>query len=240
MREKRKVSLKQPIMSLTIINSDPQFHQSLKEYIPYLEEEINTPTIIHETEVAKYIDLKAVPNHKVLGSKLQKAYNKDLKAAASALTAEQINELQSTGKITLLDQTLELGDFVIEKKYKKEFSSEHLELGGDGDFILLLDLSQDEKLKNKGLLRDLTSNIQKTKKKTGLKVEDDVVIFFDATKAPVLAAAIAADLETLQKTLKRPFKPLTEKAEGLVTVPESNVTLTIEGETVQLEICYNK
>jgi len=52
---------------LTIINQDKEFYDSLKEYLPYLEDEINTPTILQETAVEKFIDLKALPNHKVLG-----------------------------------------------------------------------------------------------------------------------------------------------------------------------------
>lgn len=138
----------------------------------------------------------------------------------------------------LLGHTLTSEDFVIEKKYKKEFTSDHLELGGDGDFILLLDCSQDEKLKNKGLLRELTSQVQKTKKSSGLKVDDDVIIFWDVTKAPKLAAAIDADSESVLKTLKKPFKNLSEKPEGLNVVPNSEKEFEVEGEQLKIVIYY--
>ena len=127
---------------------------------------------------------------------------------------------------------------MIEKKYKKEFTSDHLELGGEGDFILLLDCSQDEKLKNKGLLRELTSQVQKTKKSSGLKVDDNVIIFWDSSKAPKLAAAVESDYETVLKALKKPFKNLSEKPEGLTVVPNSEKTIEIEGEQLQIVIYY--
>lgn len=221
-----------------MINSDPSFHESLKPYLQYLEEEINTPTILLETDVARYIDMKATPNHKVLGQKLQKAYNKDLKTAAGSLSTAQVEELQSVGKIELLGTTLLLEDFVIEKKYKKEFSSGLLELGGDGEFILLLDLSQDEKLRNKGLLRDLTSKIQKTKKETGLKVDDDIEIYLDFSAAPLLAAAFAGDADAVAKALRKAPKPFSELIAERKTVANSAKTLVIEGESVHLEIVY--
>lgn len=103
--------------------------------------------------------MKAIPNHKVLGQKFGKDYNKDLKAAAGNLSAAQIDSLKSTGSIELCGKTLALEDFTITQNYKKEYSSGELELGGEGDFILLLDLSQDEKLKAKGLVREFTSNV---------------------------------------------------------------------------------
>lgn len=146
-------------MSLTVINQDKDFHDSLKDYIQYIEEELNTPTIIHEVNVATYVDLKAIPNHKTLGQKLGKEYNKDLKAAAGNLSAKDIETLKTTGSIELVGKTLVLEDFTITQNYKKEFSSGELELGGEGEIILLLDLSQDEKLRNKGLVREFTSAI---------------------------------------------------------------------------------
>lgn len=103
--------------------------------------------------------MKAIPNHKVLGQKLGKEYGKDLKTAAGNLSAAQIETLKSTGSLELCGKTLVLEDFTITQNYKKEYSSEGLELGGEGEIILLLDLSQDEKLKNKGLVREFTSTI---------------------------------------------------------------------------------
>ncbi|EGR29757.1 isoleucine tRNA synthetase, putative [Ichthyophthirius multifiliis] len=93
-REKRKVSLKQPIKSLTIINSDKEFHDSLKDHIQYIEEEINTPSVNAELNVDKYVEYKSTPNHKILGQKLQKNYNKDVKQAVNVLNQEQIAQLQ--------------------------------------------------------------------------------------------------------------------------------------------------
>lgn len=92
-----------------------------------------------------------------MGQKLGKDYNKDLKNAAGNLTSAQVEALQSSGSIELVGKRLLQEDFVITKNYKKEFSSGELELGGEGEIILLLDLSQDEKLKNKGLIREFTS-----------------------------------------------------------------------------------
>lgn len=103
--------------------------------------------------------MKAIPNHKVLGQKLGKDYNKDLKTAAGNLSAAQIDSLKSAGSIELCGKTLVLEDFTITQNYKKEYSAGDLELGGEGEIILLLDLSQDEKLKNKGLVREFTSNV---------------------------------------------------------------------------------
>lgn len=41
LREYKKISLKQPIMSLTIINKSQSFFENMKPFISYIEEEIN-------------------------------------------------------------------------------------------------------------------------------------------------------------------------------------------------------
>lgn len=49
LRENRKISLKQPIMSLTVINKSQDFFEHLKPFLSYIEEEINVAEIKNVT-----------------------------------------------------------------------------------------------------------------------------------------------------------------------------------------------
>lgn len=53
-----------------------------------------------------------------------------------------------------------------------------------------------------------------------------------------MSAAVASDTEGLQKTLKKPFKNISEKSASLKTVLNSAKSFEIEGEIVHIEICY--
>lgn len=63
-----------------------------------------------------------------------------------------------------------------------------------------------------------------------MKVDDNIVIYYDATKAPKLSSAIANDLENVSKVLKKPFHPLSEKKALLKVVENSLVTFKVEEE----------
>lgn len=77
-REKNKISLKQPITSLTVITKDESLIQSLTVLKKYIEEEVNTPNLLFEKDVEKFIELKAEPDNRVCGKELGEKFSKDL------------------------------------------------------------------------------------------------------------------------------------------------------------------
>lgn len=67
LRESKKMSLKKPIMSLTIVNRNQEVFDQLKPFLNYIEEEINVAKINNEKDTEKYVKLEALPNLPVLG-----------------------------------------------------------------------------------------------------------------------------------------------------------------------------
>lgn len=98
LRENKNISLKQPIMSLTIVNSSEELAANLKEFLPYIEEEINVNEIMYEKNVDKYVNLSCQPNLPVLGPKFKgnKGF-KDVQNAITQLKTDQIKALQEKG-----------------------------------------------------------------------------------------------------------------------------------------------
>jgi len=43
----------------------------------YIEEEVNTPNLLFEKDVEKYIELKAEPDNKICGKELGEKFSKD-------------------------------------------------------------------------------------------------------------------------------------------------------------------
>lgn len=71
LRESNNISNKQPLLSLTVINKDQTYLDSLKPVLAYIKGEINVAEIILSSETANYIELKVLPNSQTLGKRLK-------------------------------------------------------------------------------------------------------------------------------------------------------------------------
>jgi isoleucyl-tRNA synthetase len=87
LREQKKVSLKQPISTLTVVNRSQAVFDDLAPFFPYIQDEINVEEIRNEVSVEKYVKLEALPNLPVLGPKFKgnKSFG-EVKTAISKLT----------------------------------------------------------------------------------------------------------------------------------------------------------
>lgn len=108
LREQKKVSLKQPISSLTVINRREAVFVGLGPFLSYIRDEINVDDIRHEANVEKYVRLEALPNLPVLGPKFKgnKTFG-EVQAAIKKLTTVELEKLRETGSIVLAGNTLE-------------------------------------------------------------------------------------------------------------------------------------
>ena len=168
LRDNKKISLKQPIMSLTIVSSDEALMTELKPFLGYIEEELNVATINFWPEVEKYVVFTCLPNLPVLGPKFKgnKAFA-DVKKGITSLTNDQIKAAVEKGEIEIAGHKLSsTEDLLIQQKYVPNSVLDHEVIGGE-KVIVLLDTRQDEKLKIKGFTREIINRVQKLKKKTG-------------------------------------------------------------------------
>lgn len=108
LREQKKVSLKQPISTLTIVNRNPAIFNDLSPFLNYIQEEINVEDIKNEVNVEKYVKLEALPNLPVLGPKFKgnKSFG-DVKTAIGKLTTEELEKVRESGSVTLAGNNLE-------------------------------------------------------------------------------------------------------------------------------------
>lgn len=115
LREQKKVSLKQPIMSLTVVNRNKQVFDDLAPFLQYIREEINVDDIKSELAVDKYVKLEALPNLPVLGPKFKgnKAFG-EVKTGITKLTTEELEKFRETGKITIAKHELEQVDLLVQ------------------------------------------------------------------------------------------------------------------------------
>jgi len=224
---------------MTIIHKSEEFLNSLKPLISYLEEEVNTPSILLDKNISQYVEYTALPNNQELGKRLKKSFNKSFRDAVTNLTPAQIQEYRANGKITVqgVELSSETEDLVIKMNYVNEGLAEHFVLGGEDDFCVLLDTRQDEKLHNVGIAREMINKVQRMRKNAGLKVDDQIIIFYKlGEKSANLKKAVEKEKALIDQIVKKPFLEITLKQEHLQEICKS--ACEYEEETYDIVLCW--
>jgi len=161
-----------------------------------------------ETKIEQYVKYQVTPDHKALGVKLKKAYNNDFRTKLTNLSAEEVSKFRKDGVVTVNEVVFGKEELSVKMTYRKEELPEYLELDGDGEVAVLLDIRQDEKLKQKGTAREIINIIQKLRKKTGLNVEDEIYIFIKVDEsAKYIKATLESNSQFIGNAVKKPFLP---------------------------------
>lgn len=95
---------------------------------------------------------------------------------------------------------------------KKENLSENIELGGESEIKVLLDVSQDEDMKLKGVAREIVNRIQKLRKKAKLNLDDDVTIFIEyGNDSQLIHSVVESKRDFIEGILRKPFHIIKNK-----------------------------
>lgn len=78
-----------------------------------------------------------MPDHRALGSRLKKVYNKQFKDAISALTHDQLAAFEQSGSIDINGETVTAGELRVQRSYRN--ITEQFDADGDNDVIVVLD-----------------------------------------------------------------------------------------------------
>nr|PVC51066.1 isoleucyl-tRNA synthetase [Theileria orientalis] len=199
-RERKKVSLKFPVRTLTIVHDDKKTLDSLVELLPLIRDELNIVEIKLSNDTS-LIKVEAVANFKSLGARL----GKDVKQVS-----EQIRNLDETQILALEQGPLKICGFQIHKDdvvVSRRINPERLDTTiydaeSDCNLTVILDLTKDEDLDYKALCREVANKVQKMRKQLGLSIDDDITIYI-RTEDDELYDTLSDQSENLQKILKK-------------------------------------
>lgn len=179
-RSRKNLKVRQPLAKLMVGLSDNGNFDSLKEYLPIIERELNVKTTVSAEDLNQYVTLTAKLNFKVAGSKL----GKNAKAAAAwlgGLDSDRILAFESNKKITVDlagdAVTLELDDLIVNRE---EVDGYVVESDSSVTIAIVTDLT--EELINEGFARELVNKIQNMRKSSGLKVTDHICVRIGTNK----------------------------------------------------------
>ena len=173
LRKKVNIIVKQPLQKL-MIPVDAEMKARLEAVKPLIMNEVNVKEIDFVEGASDILVKKVKCNFKILGKKFG-ALMKQVAATMTAMSQEQIAELESAGRITLdLDGTpaeIEAGEVEI---YSEDIPG--WVVANEGVLTVALDVTVTEELRREGIARELVSKIQNIRKSSGFEISDRIAV----------------------------------------------------------------
>jgi isoleucyl-tRNA synthetase len=173
LRKKVNIIVKQPLQKL-MIPVDAEMKARLEAVKPLIMNEVNVKEIDFVEGASDILVKKVKCNFKILGKKFG-ALMKQVAAAVTTMSQEQIAELESVGRLTLdLNGTpaeIEAGEVEI---YSEDIPG--WVVANEGVLTVALDVTVTEELRREGIARELVSKIQNIRKSSGFEISDRIAV----------------------------------------------------------------
>ncbi|MFR6508944.1 MAG: isoleucine--tRNA ligase [Dorea sp.] len=171
-RNTANIKNRQPIGTM-YIKADKEMGQF---YTDIIADELNVKEVKFANDVESFISYSFKPQLRTVGPKYGKLLNGIRTALAEINGTEAMNELRSTGLLTLdIDgNKVELSeeDLLIETAQTEGYVTE-----ADGDISVVLDTNLTPELIEEGFVREIVSKVQTMRKEAGFEVMDKIHIY---------------------------------------------------------------
>ena len=187
LRKKEQIIVRQPLARIAIPALDAQQQLRIESVKQLILDEVNVKTL-EFVEGAGLLTKKVKCNFRTMGKKFGKLM-KDVNAAVTALSQEQIAELE-TGHLPLI---LPSGDQITVDLEDVEIFSEDIPgwtVANEGSLTVALDITITDDLRNEGVGRELVKRIQSLRKESGFEITDRILV--QLTHSPETDNAVAA------------------------------------------------
>lgn len=184
-REKHAKPVKTPLRRLVVVHPDKDFLNDISgDLAKYVEEEVNVRQLEVCSDASVYSTTRGEPNWSTLGKRLGKALGGVTKAI-KAMDGAALAAYEREGKVVLEGQELGPGDIAIVREFRKPEGAPPCDAAGDGDVLVVLEVSVDDELVEAGVAREVVNRVQKARKAAGLQAADLIEVFWSsADEAP--------------------------------------------------------
>ncbi|XP_059505809.1 isoleucine--tRNA ligase, cytoplasmic isoform X2 [Stegostoma tigrinum] len=234
-RDRKTLPVKYPLKEVVVIHQDSEALKDIGALESYILEELNVRKLTLSTDKGKYgIQLRAEPDHMVLGKRLKSAF-KSVTAAIKALQSTQLEEFQKTGTIVVEGHELHEEDLRLLHTFDPNAGlSAQYEAHSDAQVLVLLDVTPDQSMVDEGVAREVINRIQKLRKKAHLVPSDEITVYYSSEpKGEYLDNVIQSHIDFILGTIKASLKPYPVPVSAGVIIQEkaqlkhSNLDLTL-------------
>lgn len=174
-----------------------------------VEDELNVDGLEEANELSEVLRFELVPNFKALGPRLGESV-KHVKGALASLESTEAAKALEEGRsisIELPDGPIELGPDDLELRVR---SQEGFAVSREGGEVVALDLTLNDALLRRGLVRDVIRQIQELRKSTGLALNDRIEVLLegidglgDEDRAVIAAEVLATTMNaSTERTIR--------------------------------------
>ncbi|KAG7583039.1 Aminoacyl-tRNA synthetase class Ia [Arabidopsis suecica] len=181
-KRQEQLPLKTPLKEMIVVHPDAEFLDDITGKLKqYVLDELNVRSLVICNDTLKYASLKAVPDYSVLGKRLGKSMG-FLAQEVKKMSHQDILKFKETKEVTIANHSLKLTDIKIVRDFKRPdgLKDREIDAAVDGEVMVILDLREDESLKNEGVAREIVNRIQKLRKKSCLEPTNFVEVYFES------------------------------------------------------------
>jgi isoleucyl-tRNA synthetase len=174
LRKKEMIKVRQPLQRVMIPILDENQRAEIEAVSELIKAEVNVKEIELLDDASGVLVKQIKPNFKALGPRFGKDMNLIAKEI-QGLTAEQINELEAKGELSLVIS----GNSVILTSQDVEITSQDIPgwlVASANGITVALDINISEELKQEGIARELVNRIQNIRKDSGFEVTDKIKV----------------------------------------------------------------
>ncbi|KAL8425982.1 hypothetical protein Efla_000120 [Eimeria flavescens] len=152
MREKQKVGLKTPVLSLRCIVDSEEHLQDLQATESYIKEELNVCELELSADIGE-VPLCLTLNFKLLGPRVGRGMQQ-LQAAAKELSQQQLSQFAAEGKLEVAGFLLTAEEATLGRRLTGP-SKPNVAVHGDRSVVLMMDFTSDANLQRKAVAREV-------------------------------------------------------------------------------------
>jgi isoleucyl-tRNA synthetase len=195
LRKAHKLKVRQPLSRLLIPVLTPDTRRQIEHVAPIIQSEVNVKAVDFVDDASGILTKKVKPNFKALGPKFGKQM-KDVAAAITGMSSDQLAELERTQQIELSGFAIALTDV--------EILTEDIPgwvVATDGPLTVALDVNVTDELRREGIARDVVNRIQNLRKDQQFDVTDKIRIELERNN-DLLIAAVEANKAYIQQEVQ--------------------------------------
>ena len=177
LRKKSAIRVRQPLSKIMIPVMDEAYKNQIERVESLILHEVNVKEVQYISASEGLLVKNIKPNFKTLGPRFGKMM-KQIAAAITEMTQEQISELELSGNINVMvegaPQTIELSDVDIFAQDIPGWA-----VANEGLVTIALDITISEELYAEGIARDFVNRIQNLRKEQNFDVTDSITIYVE-------------------------------------------------------------
>lgn len=199
LRKGHKLKVRQPLSRILIPVLNPDTRRQIEHVAPLIMSEVNVKAVEFVDDASGILKKKVKPNFKALGPKFGKQM-KDVAAAITAMTEEDLKELEAKGEKSF---SVPDSSFIISLS-DVEILTEDIPgwlVASEGGLTVALDVHVTDELRWEGIARDFVNRIQNLRKDRDFSVTDKIRIALERNNE-LLAMAIETNRDYIRQEVQ--------------------------------------